>query len=349
MNFDSQYHKYTVEELVDNKDFRRWVTHPDEKLDSYWNSFIGNNPEEASEVKEAAQIIRALYFEEETASDTHYQQSLAELKNYQNSKSKSREQLHRIFTLVRNAAAILMVPVLLFSIYQSRQSNESLSILNESSDQTIKYIVPTGQKSSVVLADGTKVWLNSGTTLTVPMSESRKRNVYLEGEAFFDVVKNKKVPFVVETKDYSVKVFGTQFDVRSYNNKAESETILKEGSISIMTKGNEEIKMTPGQAFFVNKEKKHLIAEVNPEIYISWKDNVLKIDNEELHDLLIRMEHWYGVKIHVDNYEMVKNLKYTLTIKTESLREMLDLMCYVTPLTYKVNGDQVTLKYKLKQ
>ena len=157
MNFDSQYHKYTVEELVDNKDFRRWVTHPDEKQDAYWNSFIGNNPEKAGEVKEAAQIIRALYFEEETASDNHYEQSLAELKNYQNSKSKSREQLHRIFTLVRNAAAILMVPVLLFSIYQSRQSNESLSILNESSDQTIKYIVPSGQKSSVVLADGTKV------------------------------------------------------------------------------------------------------------------------------------------------------------------------------------------------
>ncbi len=349
MNLDPKYKEYTTEDFVDDKDFRRWVTNPDEKLDLFWNSLIDELPEKSTEIEEAAKLVKALYFEDELISANDYQQSLSELKSYQDEKKNSRVQVHRIFTLVRNAAAILMVPVLLFSIYQSREKQEPLSVLTESSDQVIKYIVPSGQKSSVVLADGTKVWLNSGTTLSVPMSESRKRNVYLEGEAFFDVVKNEKVPFVVDTKDYSVKVFGTQFDVRSYKCKAESETILKEGSISIVTQGKEEIKMTPGQAFFVDKEKKHVIAEVNPEIYISWKDNLLKIDNEELQDLLIRMEHWYGVKIHVENYEMVKNLKYTLTIKTESLREMLDLMCYVTPLTYKVNGDQVNLKYKLKQ
>lgn len=349
MNFDPKYIEYTVEDFVDDKDFRRWVTNPDEKLDLFWNSMIDELPEKSTDIEEAAKLVKALYFEDELISAADCQQSLSELKSYQDEKKNSRVQVRQIFAFVRNAAAILVVPVLLFSIYQLREKPDSLSVLTETSNQVIKYIVPSGQKSSVVLADGTKVWLNSGTTLSVPMSESRKRNVYLEGEAFFDVVKNEKVPFVVDTKDYSVKVFGTQFDVRSYKCKAESETILKEGSISIVTQGKEEIKMTPGQAFFVDKEKKHVIAEVNPEIYISWKDNLLKIDNEELQDLLIRMEHWYGVKIHVENYEMVKNLKYTLTIKTESLREMLDLMCYVTPLTYKVNGDQVNLKYKLKQ
>lgn len=348
MNFDTKYKEYTVEDFIDDKDFRRWVTKPNEKMDLFWNSLIDEFPEKSTDIEEAAKLVKALCFEEEFISANDYQQSLYELKTYQEEKKNLRVQVRKIFALVRNIAAILMVPVLLFSIYQSLDNQDSLSVLTKNSNQVIKYIVPSGQKSSVILADGTKVWLNSGTTLSVPMSESRKRNVYLEGEAFFDVVKNEKVPFVVDTKDYSVKVFGTQFDVRSYKYKAESETILKEGSISIVTKGNEEIKMAPGQAFFVDKEQKHVIAEVNPDIYISWKDNLLKIDNEELQDLLIRMEHWYGVKIHVENYEMVKNLKYTLTIKTESLREMLDLMCYVTPLTYKINGDQVNLKYKLK-
>ena len=64
-----------------------------------------------------------------------------------------------------------------------------------------------------------------------------------------------------------------------------------------------------------------------------------------MQDLLVRMEHWYGVKIKVDNYDRVKDLKYTLTIKTESLKEMLDLMNYVTPLTYKIEGESVILKY----
>jgi hypothetical protein len=93
--------------------------------------------------------------------------------------------------------------------------------------------------------------------------------------------------------------------------------------------------------------KKSTVTEVNPDIYLSWKDNVLKINNEKLQDLLVRMEHWYGVKIVVKDYDQVKDMKYTLSIKTESLREMLDLMSYVTPLSYKIEGENVTLQYEL--
>lgn len=344
MSLKSKYINYIIEDFVEDRDFRCWVNTPTEILDSFWTSFLEEFPEKSEDILQAKQIVEALRIEEDPVAPEEYADSLNFLKAYVDKKSEARNLMPKLFVLMRNAAAILLLPTLAISAYFYQNRPE-----NTATGQVVKYIVPDGQKSNVILADGTKVWLNSGTTLSVPVSESRKRNVYLEGEAFFDVVKNEKVPFVVDTKDYSVKVHGTQFDVRAYSCQKESETILAEGSISILTNSKEEIKITPGQSFYVDSQKKYSISEVDPEIYTSWKDNVLKIDNEQLKDLLIRMEHWYGVKIQVDSYDLVKDLKYTLTIKTESLREMLDLMNYVTPLSYKIDGENVILKYKLKQ
>lgn len=344
MRLRSKYINYTTEDFVEDKDFRCWVNTPNEILDSYWTSFMEEFPEKTEPLMQAKQIVNALYIEEEPVAPEEYAESLNFLKTYIDKKSAANDKISKLFVLMRNAAAILLLPTLAISTYFYQTQSE-----NKAAGQVVQYIVPNGQKSNVILADGTKVWLNSGSTLTVSLDNTKQRNVQLSGEAFFDVTKNEKVPFLVKTHDYSVKVYGTQFDVRAYPGQKESETILQEGSISILTDAKEEIKMTPGQSFYVDQQNKYTISEVDPEVHTSWKDNVLKIDNERLRDLLVRMEHWYGVKIQVDSYDVVKDLKYTLTIKTESLREMLDLMNYVTPLSYKIEGENVILKYKLKQ
>ncbi len=344
MRSRSKYINYTAEDFVEDKDFRCWVNTPNEILDLFWSNFMEEFPEKTEPIMQAKQIVEALYIEEKPVAPKEYADSLNFLKAYIEKKSVTGGKISKLFVLMRNAAAILLLPTLVISVYFYGNQLE-----NKAVGQVVQYIVPNGQKSNVILADGTKVWLNSGSSLTVSLDNTKQRNVQLSGEAFFDVTKNKNEPFLVTTRDYSVKVYGTQFDVRAYPGQKESETILQEGSISILTDWKEEIKMTPGQSFYVDQQKKYTISEVDPEVYTSWKDNVLKIDNERLRNLLVRMEHWYGVKIQVDSYEMVKDLKYTLTIKTESLREMLDLMNYVTPLSYKIEGENVNLKYKLKQ
>jgi ferric-dicitrate binding protein FerR (iron transport regulator) len=103
--------------------------------------------------------------------------------------------------------------------------------------------------------------------------------------------------------------------------------------------------MYPGQRFFLDERGKYTLSQIEPDLYLSWKDNVLRISNESLQDLVIRMERWYGVRIRVEEFDRVKDLRYTLTIKTESLREMLDLMKYVTPFDYQIDGENVTLNY----
>ena len=342
MKADSKYKNYSVEDFVEDKDFRCWVYSPNEILNSFWRNFQIEYPEKTDLIEQASQVAKALFIEERVISRDEYQNSIDRLKTYLDKKSANRNKVNWLHGNWRNVAAALLLPVIVFNIYLYNSKPQK-----QLSGQVVRYVVPEGQKSKVILADGTQVWLNSGSTLSVSMDESNSRKVQLSGEAYFDVTKDKKVPFIVEAKDYSVKVYGTRFNVRAYSDQIESETILKEGSISILTNSKDEIKMVPGQRFLLDREKKQTLSEVNPELYLSWKDNVLKINNEKLQDLIVRMEHWYGIKIQVDNFDRVKDLKYTLTIKTESLREMLDLMSYVTPLKYKIEGENVIIQYSL--
>ncbi|HZL10084.1 MAG TPA: FecR domain-containing protein [Prolixibacteraceae bacterium] len=342
MKADSKYKNYTVEDFAEDKDFRCWIYSPNEILNSFWINFQNDYPEKSEMIELASQIVSALFIEERAISHDEYQNSLDRLKTYLDKRSSNRNKINWLYGNWRNVAAVLLLPIIFISIYLYNNKPQK-----QLSGQVVQYVVPEGQKSKVILADGTQVWLNSGSTLSVSMDESNRRKVQLSGEAYFDVTKNKKVPFIVEVKNYLVKVYGTQFNVRAYNDQIESETILKEGSISIFTNSKEEIKMVPGQRFLLDREKRQTLSEVNPELYLSWKDNVLKINNEKLQDLIVRMEHWYGIKIQVHNFDSVKDLKYTLTIKTESLREMLDLMSYVTPLKYKIEGENVIIQYSL--
>lgn len=335
----SEYQDFKVEDFVQDAGFRHWVINPDHTENLFWNEFRKQYPEKNEEVDVACQIVDALSFDEKKIGQSEYLDSLVKLKKYLGNKSTKKRVIGNFAYWTGRVAAILVVPLLLVSAF--------LYFVNiqEQSSQTVRYFVPDGHKSNMVLADGTSVWLNSGSTLLYSIDYKNRRKVHLNGEAFFDVAKDKKDPFLVETRDYTVRVYGTQFNVRAYGDSRESETILKEGSVSILTKNNREIKMLPGQRFFLNENNKYSLSEVMPDLYLCWKDNLLKTNKERLEDLIIRMEHWYGVKIHVENIEKVKNLEYTLTIQTESLREMLDLMRVITPFQYEINGKNVKLRY----
>lgn len=337
----SKYQNFRVDDFVQDAEFRRRVMKPDNTGNSFWDEFRKQYPEKNEVVDIAYQIVDALSLEEREIGRSEYQDSLVKLKKYLENKSVKKRSIGNFAYWMGRVAAILIIPLFLASAFLYFRN------LPEQSSQTVQYIVPNGQKSNVILADGTNVWLNSGSTLSYSTDSKNRRKVHLTGEAFFDVVKDNKNPFLVETRDYTVKVYGTQFNVRAYGDSGESETVLKEGSVSIVTDRNDEVKLTPGQRFCLDEKKKYTLTEVNPDLYLSWKDNLLKINNERLQDLIIRMERWYGVKIYVEKMEQVKDLRYTLTIKTESLREMLGLMNFVTPFKYEINGENVTLNYNL--
>ncbi len=336
MNAENKYANYTVEDFVEDADFRDWVASNDEITAPFWKSLMENFPHKQETIKLAYQIAEALIVEEKACPKEDYSDSMNFLKEYLSRKTRQKKQS----LWWSRAAAIFLLPLLLAGMYLY------LDLHADENPQTIRHIVPDGEKGKIVLNDGTEIWLNSGSTLSYESNGKPVRKVYLTGEAFFDVKKNRATPFLVETENYTVKVYGTQFNVRTYDDMTASETILKEGIVTICLENQKTVKLKPGQRFSLNKEKRFEISNVNPDLYLNWKDHILKISNETLEDLIIRMERWYGVNIRVEDFERVKHVRYTLTIKTESLREMLGLMNYVTPFNYEINGENVILKYR---
>lgn len=163
--------------------------------------------------------------------------------------------------------------------------------------------VPYGGTYTVELCDGTKVYLNSGTTLEFPSRfDGKVRSVILKGEAYFDVARNVSKPFVVEVDEMKVKVLGTSFNVKSYVDEPGVYATLVEGSVAILRDGQPEKKIKPGEQAYYNKGVGTLsIAEVDVKEFTSWKDGVFYFKDIALEEILRIVSRWYDLEVFYMN------------------------------------------------
>ncbi len=179
---------------------------------------------------------------------------------------------------------------------------------------------------------------------------SGQREVFLDGEAWFDVAKNEKKPFVVNTPFYAVKVLGTRFNVKAYKTDEDIATTLEEGSIEILSSENTNLNgnkiLKPGQQFSYNQSTGTArIANVSTRLFTSWKENKLIFVNMNLAKLIVLLERKYGVDIVVaDN--IILDYHYDGTIKNETILEVLDLLKETLPIRYKIEGQKVIIQKK---
>ena len=168
-----------VDDFVQDDKFRKWIMKTDDLTDSYWNEYLKTHPEKKGLIKTASQIVEALMFEEREIKAAEYQDSLSSLKRYLGEKPGKKQFVGQFSFWMGRIAAILIVPLLLavFYLYFGNYGSGS--------PQMVRYIVPNGQKSKVVLADGSTVWLNSGSSLSYSADKKSSRKVFLNGEAFF--------------------------------------------------------------------------------------------------------------------------------------------------------------------
>lgn len=159
-------------------------------------------------------------------------------------------------------------------------------------------IVPSGHVYAVNLSDGTKVWLNSKSSLKYPMEFSGdKRIVKLEGEAYFEVAPNVKMPFKVLSNGQEVEVLGTHFNIRAYENEPVFKTTLLEGKIKI-SEGSNSALVKPGQQIIISLEKHSLRSrEVNTELAVAWKNRLFYFENAKYDEIMREIERWYDVDV----------------------------------------------------
>jgi transmembrane sensor len=212
----------------------------------------------------------------------------------------------------------------------------------------ITTLAPKGSITQMVLADSTIVYLNAGSQLRYsPESQNNKREVFLEGEAWFNVAKDKKKPFVVHTRCYDINVTGTQFNIKTYETDNETITTLEEGEVIISSSENfklaENLILKPGEQVVFNKDSNRMfVKEVNTRRFTSWKENKLMFLNLSFEELIILFERKYGVDIEVDNQEVLK-YHYTGTIKNESILEILEIIKQSLPIQYKIDRQKIRI------
>ncbi len=213
----------------------------------------------------------------------------------------------------------------------------------------VKIISPEGNKTRVVLPDSTYVWLNSGSELQYPSDfKVNNRQVYMKGECFFDVSRNPEHPFVVDGSKLRVKVYGTRFNVNESSGSNEAEVTLISGKVTVFNLDDHLLsKLNPGQQLIYTKGSVAVKTLDNPEIQTSWIHNLLIFDNKPFEEVIRYLEKWYGVKIYLDKSTYYDS-NYTFKVKTESLREVLELISFITPIDYRIEGETVTIRYKQK-
>lgn len=186
-------------------------------------------------------------------------------------------------------------------------------------------IVPRGGEFSIKLSDGTIVYLNSESSLKFPQKFSKNsRTVYVKGEAIFNVTHDSSRPFIVNSGDVDVKVLGTLFNVRAYDNENRTVVTLNQGSVQILRSGQVLGQIEPDQQIVVTSSEFD-VKNVSSETYILWKDGVFRFEEEPLNRVLEQIGRWYDCRFDIE--ESLKSKKYTGIInKYDSIEEFISVL-----------------------
>lgn len=198
--------------------------------------------------------------------------------------------------------------------------------------------VPSGQSAEITLPDGSNVYLNSETKLSYSDRFVKdERIVHLEGEGFFEVSEDKKHPFIVETKNLNLCVFGTSFNVEAYNNFPINVTLV-EGSLGLNSKqGSRLVRMKPGESVIYDIVKKKIsLKKVDTELYTSWRKGIITFRNVQLKDIAKKIERWYNVEIEILSNEL-KEQRYSGTLlKSKPVDQILEALSLTASFKYEI-------------
>ena len=280
-----------------------------------------------------------------------FAQILAKIQQVENTKATATKRIisftkkdltGSVFQQFLKIAAILVIAVLLFvggySVLHHLKQNKLASI------NVIK--VPRGMKNRVMLPDNTTVWLNAESTLKYPQHFGKTRTVYLSGEAYFEVTKDAKHPFIVSTPEVKVKVLGTGFDVSAYPGDKQVKTTLVHGRVlafHVNSNGDIENKtiLSPGeQSIFSIATKVFEVKKVNTNNYTAWKDGYLIFKDSPLMEVIKKIDRWYNVKMLV-NDKVIEQFDYTVEFDNDSLSTVLKVLEEMTPVRFTQSGKNI--------
>ncbi len=348
------------ERLIENPLFFKWIYHPSDEINSYWEHYLEAHPEHAIQIKEIkTQFEKHLLYRKQQLTEPE-KKALARRIILQLEKTEQKKYRLKTFRSVMRYAAVaflffvigsslvylymegrqpevivdqnalparLQEPLLIIDNEERISLNEGKSELSYSTDGQVTInqkqriteensnqpprmntlVIPYGSRSEVTLADGSRVWLNAGSRLIYPNRfVDKTREVFLTGEAFFEVAQDEKHPFVVKTVDVKVEVLGTRFNISAYPEDYSVQTVLEEGGVSIKKAEaglfEKAVKLTPGKlAYFNKKSKETSVYSVDVEQYTLWKEGLFSFSNTDFNRIVKKLERYYNIHFQFDD------------------------------------------------
>lgn len=214
-------------------------------------------------------------------------------------------------------------------------------------------VVPYGKRTQITLSDNSTIWLNSGSKLIYPARfENDKREVYLEGEAIFEVSHDAEHPFYVATRNLEVKVLGTVFNVSAYTDEATTSTVLESGSVELAYNGTNLFgksreKMVPGMlAVFDPSSGNVKQTQVNTKLYTSWREGYLVFERKPLDEIIKKISRYYNVSVELSDQELAaETFSGQLDLK-KSAANVLALIAEIIDMQIETNGNKIYLTRK---
>ncbi|MCG8311066.1 MAG: FecR domain-containing protein [Cytophagales bacterium] len=251
----------------------------------------------------------------------------------------------RRFFQITAVAATLSLLISSIFVFDRLKNIEEASAPSEV--EVVVKSLPKGQKSKIFLPDGSIVWLNAQSTIKYPKRFSEHtRIVNLIGEAFFDVTEDATKPFIVKTDKLDIKVLGTTFNVRNYQNENNTDISLESGKISVHTLGLDKKKylLSPGEGLSFDDTSGSVTKFHTSRSSFCWKDGTILFEEATFQEVIDKLSRWYGVEFVIENYDNSR-WEYSAEFKDEYLDNVLQSLGYSKGFRYEIDQNKVKILF----
>lgn len=224
------------------------------------------------------------------------------------------------------------------------QVNSNKLAEDDSKEEYNQIIVPKGKRPQIVLADNSKIWINSGSKVIYPRTfEGKYREIYVEGEVYLNVTHDASKPFIVNTSGFEVRVLGTSFNISAYKNQEKATVVLVDGSVNVKDQQNHHIKMVPNEKVELNEKGISGKEKVNARDYISWIDGIWTLQGESLKQVLQHLRDYYGQDIRcataVEDEQMFGKLYLN-----DDLNQVMKSILSILPAEYTMKNNVIYIE-----
>jgi transmembrane sensor len=353
-----EYKNASFEELIKDESFRGWVIDNDPIKTAFWEKWMLENPDSKANILFAKSFLQNLQEKEIQASDD-------EIENFvyvvlSEGKSKFIFWKNKVFRMAASVVLLLGLGIFSYSLIFNKPILPNTIAANKDFEKVVENTNKTNQIITLYLEDGSKIQLYPKSRIRYPNPfDSKKREVFLNGKAFFEVVKNSEKPFWVHTQKISTQVLGTSFMVSYFDGEQKAKVQVKTGKVSVYTQKDltESVKqdnlllagvvLTPNQQALFDTEENRLvktIVEMPIQIVETQKSN-FRFDDTPLTEVFASLEKAYGISFNYDE-KKIQNCYLTANLEMESLYEKLNLICRITHSTYEIVDAQVIIYSK---